>query len=783
MASSARLDELKKKFEENPRRYFAPLANEHRKSGDLDQAIALCRTHLPQQPGHISGHIVLAQALFEAGSLDESREIFHTALGLDPENLIALRYLGDIAKESRDLDTARGWYARVLEVDPRNDEIVELIRDLDAPSPAPEEASADEGVKEQSSFAPPEADPSAPPPPASAERDARFAPLSLDEMDIDDSFGAPSREGQPNDPPSAQQPNPYAGQASNGAEAPILDAPDIDPFDLDPSRSVDALLEPSAAPSADDFFLTELAGAHATADADEPEPSDAPDSWAAPETHGSEPSAAQLAANDGTALDDDAFYLEPPPAEPAASAEHDAAPNASAESTPAALDSRNQMSIPGMDAFAAEYSTGPYDAIPEPAPNAESIESVASQPTAEWQPPTLPAAASDDGLGLEVMEFVPPSREAPAPPTYAQAPDADPVLGRTPAMATNEQSATPAAFVTETMAELYLQQGFRSEALAVYRELLARNPADASLRERIHQIESGSVSSIEMASVSEDVVESALKRQTGRPPRSVRSFFASLAGRRAPTPREPTAMEPGDEAFEPAVGELSSQPEASSSAEPAAVEQPVAEPAAAAEPEPAARPDRMPPLMSAAETLASFDPFADTAEAEPASMPTVGAAVRPNEPPAEFSTGMATPARQTPLSTAAQSAAPTPTPAPESPARRSLEDLFPDTPATARTDAAAETIASAFGRSEPQGRPTRAASNELSLDHVFRGAPEGAPAPDGGFSFDQFFSDSQTAGGDAAAAAAAPESGRDGGSADAHDIEQFTAWLEGLKKK
>src|ERR1051325_10031819 len=135
MASSARIDELKKKFDENPRRYFAPLANEHRKSGDLDQAIALCRTHLPQQPGHISGHIVLAQALFEAGSLDESRDIFHTALGLDPENLIALRYLGDIAKESSDVDTARTWYERVLEVDPRNEEIVQLVRELDTPRP------------------------------------------------------------------------------------------------------------------------------------------------------------------------------------------------------------------------------------------------------------------------------------------------------------------------------------------------------------------------------------------------------------------------------------------------------------------------------------------------------------------------------------------------------------------------------------------------------------------------------------------------------------------------
>ena len=186
MASTARLDELKKKFDENPRRYFAPLANELRKSGDLDQAIALCRAHLPQQPAHISGHIVLAQALYEAGSLDEAREIFHTALGLDPENLIALRYLGDIARDAADVETARGWYHRVLEVDPRNDEIVQLVRELDAPRPV----AADSSTIVPESIA-------APTPSAPADDDARFAPLSIEQMDIDvhdDLATAPSQQ-------------------------------------------------------------------------------------------------------------------------------------------------------------------------------------------------------------------------------------------------------------------------------------------------------------------------------------------------------------------------------------------------------------------------------------------------------------------------------------------------------------------------------------------------------------------------------------------------------------
>ena len=44
-------------------------------------------------------------------------------------------------------------------------------------------------------------------------------------------------------------------------------------------------------------------------------------------------------------------------------------------------------------------------------------------------------------------------------------------------------------FVTETMAELYEQQGHRDEALRVYRALLEQRPNDAHIRSRIEQLE------------------------------------------------------------------------------------------------------------------------------------------------------------------------------------------------------------------------------------------------------------------------------------------------------
>ena len=132
MSTAARIDELTKKFDENPRRYFAPLANELRKAGELAQAIALCREHLPKQPGHMSGYIVFGQALYESGALDEARSVFEQALALDPENLIALRHLGDIAKATGDIAGARRWYERVLDADPRNDDIASQLAALSA---------------------------------------------------------------------------------------------------------------------------------------------------------------------------------------------------------------------------------------------------------------------------------------------------------------------------------------------------------------------------------------------------------------------------------------------------------------------------------------------------------------------------------------------------------------------------------------------------------------------------------------------------------------------------
>ena len=130
----SRLDEITKRYEENPRRFFAPLANAYRKAGDLSRSISLCQRYLQDQPGNLHGQVVYGRALFDAGRLDEAGVIFGIALALDPEHLITLRQLGDIARLKHEAIEAIEWYKRVLDADPRNDEVLALVNELNAAS-------------------------------------------------------------------------------------------------------------------------------------------------------------------------------------------------------------------------------------------------------------------------------------------------------------------------------------------------------------------------------------------------------------------------------------------------------------------------------------------------------------------------------------------------------------------------------------------------------------------------------------------------------------------------
>jgi len=462
MGTSARIDELRKKFEENPRRYFAPLANEYRKAGDLEQAIFICREYLPQQPGHMSGHIVYGQALYESGRDEEAKAVFETALSLDPENLIALRHLGDIARGAGDPIGARAWYQRVLDADPRNEEIMQLLSSLDSEAP---------GAAAPSFASTPDYESSSP-----SRTPVVEAPSKAPDLDRDPfSTGSEIEKSQEALPVGF-------GHAARDEDASRflddeLDIPPLPPSHPAPpatTASDDDLLD------LDDFSLggVPMGASQPSARPDEPAPigleGDVTISGGfrlGPET-------------DEGQFETDSFAAPSPAPEPDIELAADIGLGLTDDSAPASPTTADAVSLAGLETFEA----GVIAEVPVDVP-VLATESFFDLPTsAEGQAP------STDVAGLESPEVA----GEPAADTVA-ANDSAPVDGGHDgrelleyAAATVDESAAaepPEAFVTETMAELYIQQGHLESALDIYRKLVDQRPGDPILGERLRAIE------------------------------------------------------------------------------------------------------------------------------------------------------------------------------------------------------------------------------------------------------------------------------------------------------
>jgi hypothetical protein len=322
----------------------------------------------------------------------------------------------------------------------------------------------------------------------------------------------------------------------------------------------------------------------------------------------------------------------------------------------------------------------PADADTEP--SAELVDAFADDPsltdtdatTLVFAAPVIPTAPAveepaDDLISMDSLRFdaEPPADATPLPAVGAPLDfPIEPVEEfATEWNAVDEAPAAP--FATETMAELYLRQGLRTEAIAVYRQLIEQRPDDLTLH--------AALAAIEMEMPAPAAAEHGP---------NARAFFNALSTRRAVPTR--TLSE------------------------------------------------------ASAATVIMQAPVVDTL----------------------------TSAAPTPVSTVPGGA---------------LDALFGNGAVSGADEQAANALAAAFGAAEaaPAGRPTQAATGELSLDQVFRqSAPTPArpslavPRQSASIRFDQFFA-SPDAPPPAEGEAPPPPAP---GSTDA----QFQDWLSGLKR-
>src|SRR5207248_5946827 len=138
-----------------------------------------------------------------------------------------------------------------------------------------------------------------------------------------------------------------------------------------------------------------------------------------------------------------------------------------------------------------QYESGTFAAAadarpePEPEPDLPTVDLPLIMPE-DVAPARSPALASPSSAAAPAALPEWPSVLAPPPPPPSAAmPPAAVVLSDDDGAADTAALSRAEPVVTETMADLYLKQGHREEALRVYQALLAQRPDDARLHARI----------------------------------------------------------------------------------------------------------------------------------------------------------------------------------------------------------------------------------------------------------------------------------------------------------
>lgn len=103
MADNPRINELRRRIDLDPASIaFAALAEEYRRAGFFDEAIATCEAGLKRHPSYLSARVTLGRALIETGRYEDAREHLELVVRAAPENLAAIRGLAEIHNRRRD---------------------------------------------------------------------------------------------------------------------------------------------------------------------------------------------------------------------------------------------------------------------------------------------------------------------------------------------------------------------------------------------------------------------------------------------------------------------------------------------------------------------------------------------------------------------------------------------------------------------------------------------------------------------------------------------------------
>lgn len=147
------IEKLKEKVDKDPNsKLFVPLAEEYKKEGMLDEAIAVLLKGVEKQPGYMSARVSLGKIYVEKEMLKEAQAEFEQVIRSIPDNLYAHKKLADIYRATGDAPQAISAYKTVLKLNAMDEEALISLSELEgidlqkASTPKPAEQQAAEPV-------------------------------------------------------------------------------------------------------------------------------------------------------------------------------------------------------------------------------------------------------------------------------------------------------------------------------------------------------------------------------------------------------------------------------------------------------------------------------------------------------------------------------------------------------------------------------------------------------------------------------------------------------------
>jgi len=474
--SNTEIAKLETRWRENPHGLtFAPLAEAYRKQHEPERALAVLAEGLARHPDYIPASIVLGRCHLDLADDARAEAAFARVLELDDENVIALKALADISeRHGRPADAVPRLH-KLLSVDRSNDDaraqLARVEAAASAPAPAAEEPIAEASAPEALSPSDYVWDE-----PVEASDVPADAGLVVEDNLRPVGEIAPMQDIVIDEPPAIHEHAAGAGPMPGlvGEDFPEHRATVVPMADLAPGTA--AIGDHASFRDLDD--VREPERVH-----DEPsraEPADASAPETASEPIGELERSAEIELTPGGGSE---FQLE-------SAADDWAAGALGADRDPELDDLERAESSYELSARASDHGL-----LDDDFRQAEPERSEDAAPTAEA---AEPFTELDEPAESEARAEPDPAAEAapepePAPAFAAHAP---PSFGRRASDEEDDAEDEPAPpplpddlVVTESMAELFLRQGHRTEALLVYRELYHRNRNDLRLREKVDSLE------------------------------------------------------------------------------------------------------------------------------------------------------------------------------------------------------------------------------------------------------------------------------------------------------